>query len=239
MAHPPTYLERTWVVHDTDDSSIQELSRALDIHPLIARVLLQRGVDTADEAERFLHPHLRHMHDPFLMKGMSEAVQIVLRALGEGQRIVIHGDYDVDGISSTSVMYEFLHDIGAQVSTFIPRRNKEGYGLSIDTVRRLQHEGAELLITCDCGISNVAEIQVAKQLGLDVIIVDHHTVPDVVPPADAILNPHQPGCAFPFKQLAAVGVAFNFVVGLRKTLRDQGVFHVVEEPDLRNYLDLV
>ena len=236
--------QKEWVVWRSDDALRGQLADELDIHPLVAHLLIQRGLTHPQRAREFLNPTLAQMHDPFLMKGMDEAVMIVLRALEHSERIVIHGDYDVDGISSASVLYEFLRDIGASedlISYFIPRRDKEGYGLNIETIRRLQHEGCELLITTDCGVSNVDEITVAKALGLKVVVVDHHTVPEVLPPADAILNPLRPGCQFPFKKLAAVGVAFNFVVALRAALRERGVFKAgyVPEPDLRNYLDLV
>lgn len=222
-----------------DEQLAQTLVNSLKIHPLTARLLLQRGVTTPEAADAFLNPSLAQMHDPFLMEGMRAAVDNILQALELGERIVVHGDYDVDGISSVSVLYEFLTDIGANAAYFIPRRDRDGYGLTIETVRRLQHEGAQVLITTDCGISSVDEVRLARALGMRVIIVDHHTIPPVLPPANAILNPLQPGCRFPFKQLAAVGVTFNLVVALRAELRLRGIFQYVPEPDLRNYLDLV
>ena len=239
MEGPQTQPRREWIVWQSEQSQCEAFARELDLHPKIAHLLLKRGLNDVESADAFLNPTLAQMHDPYLMKGMKEGVMLVLKALEIGERIVVHGDYDVDGISSCSVLYEFLRDIGANVSYFIPRRDKEGYGLAIETIRRIQHEGTDLLITTDCGISNVDEIVLAKALGLKTIIVDHHTVPAILPPADAILNPLQPGCKFPFKQLAAVGVAFNFVVGLRKALRERGIFKFVPEPDLRNYMDLV
>jgi single-stranded-DNA-specific exonuclease len=179
------------------------------------------------------------MHDPFTMKGMDAAVHELLRALDAGSRIVIHGDYDVDGICSASLLYSFLGMLGADVDYFIPRRGQEGYGLTVATVRRLAEDGCELLVTTDCGVSDVEEITAARELGMRVVVVDHHSVPDELPPANAILNPLQPGCRFPFDKLAAVGVTFNLVVALRKELRERGVFRHVEEPDLRDMLDLV
>ena len=231
--------KKEWVLLKSDEALSATFARELDIHPLVAPILIQRGLHTLEQARAFLNPNLNQMHDPFLMKGMRQAVDLILEAVNQGQRIVIHGDYDVDGISSAAVVYEFLRDIGADSAFFIPRRSKEGYGLTIETIRRLQHEGAEVLITTDCGISSVDEIVLAKALGMQVVVVDHHTVPQVLPPADAILNPLQPGCDFPFKKLAAVGVAFNLVVALRSELRARGVFEYVPQPDLRSYLDLV
>lgn len=230
---------KEWVLLQGNEALSQEFVETLGVHPLVAEILVQRGLHTIEEARAFLEPSLTQMHDPYLMKGMEEAVTLILQAMEDGLRIVVHGDYDVDGISSASVLYEFLRDTGADISFFIPRRNKEGYGLNIETIRRIQHEGAQMLITTDCGISNVDEIVVAKALGLQVIVVDHHTVPEILPPADAILNPLRPGCAFPFKKLAAVGVAFNLVVALRSRMREQGLFQFVPEPDLKTYLDLV
>jgi single-stranded-DNA-specific exonuclease len=233
------HQEREWTLKPYDEQLMQQLSESFKIHPLTARILLQRNIHTVEAADAFLNPSLAQMHDPFLMKGMHDAVENILQALELGERIVVHGDYDVDGISSVSVLYEFLTDIGANATYFIPRRDRDGYGLTIATVRRLQHEGAQVLITTDCGISSVDEVRLARALGMRVIIVDHHTIPPVLPPANAILNPLQPGCAFPFKQLAAVGVTFNLVVALRAELRTRGIFQYVPEPDLRNYLDLV
>ncbi len=239
MDSPPAPTRRTWVLRRCDEAASQHYAERLSLHPLTARLLLQRGLESAEAMDAFLRPTLAHMHDPFLMRGMREAVALVLEALERGDRITIHGDYDVDGVSSVSVLYEFLSDIGANAGYFIPRREIEGYGLNPATIRRLREEGTQLLITTDCGIANHDEIQLARELGMQAIVVDHHTVPAVLPPANAILNPLQPGCQFPFKKLAAVGVTFNLVVALRSTLRERGIFQYVPEPDLREYLDLV
>jgi single-stranded-DNA-specific exonuclease len=230
---------REWVVKEPESPRLDDYARALGVHPITARILYQRGFREVDQADAFLNPALKHMHDPFLMKGMEEAVLEVIRTLDRGERIVIHGDYDVDGVCSVAVLYEFLRALGANVGYYIPRREQEGYGLQASTVRRLASEGCHLIITTDCGISNTEEIGLARELGLRVIVVDHHTVPAVLPEANAILNPLQPGCGFPFKHLAAVGVTFNLVVALRSTLRRHGIFAHVPEPDLRTYLDLV
>ncbi|MFU8804330.1 MAG: DHH family phosphoesterase, partial [Bradymonadaceae bacterium] len=151
----PLVKERTreWVVQEAESERWQEYARVLDIHPLTARILIQRGFDDMDRADAFLNPTLKHMHDPFLMKGMDEAVLQVLMALDRGERIVIHGDYDVDGVCSVAVLYEFLRVLGANVGYYIPQRDQLGYGLNASTVRKFADEGCELIITTDCGIS--------------------------------------------------------------------------------------
>ncbi len=231
--------KKEWVVYEGDTDRVQELSTALDIHPLTARILLRRGHEDVDDAYRFLNPRLEDMDDPFLMKGMDQAVRAILTAIDRGERILIFGDYDVDGVSSVALLYQFLRQLGAQVDYRIPLRDQDGYGLNEQVVRSAHDEGYALVVTTDCGISNRSEVALANRLGLKVVVVDHHTVPEHIPDAEAVLNPLRPDCPFPFKELAAVGVAFHLVVALRSTLREHGVFEHIPEPDLRNLLDLV
>lgn len=230
---------RKWILRRSQPAQWRALQQEFDLHPLTAQLLFQRGLSDFDELDAFLNPSLGKMHDPFLFKDMHRAVREVLLALDGGKRIVIHGDYDVDGICSVSVLYSFLRALGADVGYFIPTREQNGYGIAQPTVRQLAADGYDLLISTDCGISNVDAIGLARELGMRVVVVDHHTVPQTLPPANAILNPLQPDCDFPFKELAAVGVTFNFVVALRKELRERGVFAHVKEPDIRALLDLV
>lgn len=232
-------VDREWVLHRASGDDWKKLREELDLHPVIAQILWNRGIRDLDDAQNFLEPSLKLMHDPFLMKDMMNAVAEVLKAIERGDRIAIHGDYDVDGVCSVGVLFGFLRDIGANVTYFIPTRDQDGYGVNVDTVRRLHADSVGLLITTDCGVSNVEEVRVANELGMRCIIVDHHTIPALLPDARAILNPLQSDCGFPFKHLAAVGVTFNFVVALRTELRKRGVFRVVPEPDLSRYLDLV
>ena len=230
---------RDWIVNKPPPEICLALAKDLGISPLTARILVNRGISDAVLGDGFLNPTLKSMHDPFLMKDMRRAVREVLRAIDAGQMITVHGDYDVDGTCSVSVLYGFLKALGARVDYYIPVRTQDGYGLNIETVRRLHAKGTDLIITVDCGISNADEIRLAKQLGMKTIVVDHHTVPEVLPPAVAVLNPLRSDCDFPFKGLAAVGVTFNFVVALRSELRKRGIFKIIPEPDLREYLDLV
>jgi len=217
----------------------KKISQSLNISTLVSQVLINRGVETPEQANSFLSANLQDLHSPFLMKNMERAVDRVLAALKNREKIYIYGDYDVDGITATSTMLLFLREVEADVSYYIPSRLKEGYGLNINALKKIKAKGAKLIITVDCGVSDFEEISYANSIGLDVIVTDHHEVPDIIAPAYTILNPKQPGCAFPFKGLAGVGVAFNLVMALRKTLRDRGFWQPGREPNLKMYLDLV
>ena len=173
------------------------------------------------------------------MKGLLLAVRRTCEAIKENQRITLYGDFDVDGVCSTALLALFLRAIGGNVTTYIPHRIGEGYGLNLPAIEKLAEQGTRVLITLDCGTTSVAEVSKANDLGLDVIVVDHHSVPETLPPALALLNPHQPGCNYPTRHLCAAGVAFNFCIGLRKELRQQGFFEKRPEPNLRSMLDLV
>jgi single-stranded-DNA-specific exonuclease len=173
------------------------------------------------------------------MKGMRSAVDRICDALAQRQKVTLYGDYDVDGVCSTALLYLFLKELGAVVSTYIPHRLEEGYGLNAQAIERLASSGTSLVISLDCGINSFSEIKRANELGLEVLVVDHHAVPSTLPPARAVLNPHQAGCDYPSRHLCAAGVAFNFCLGIRKRLRDAGVFAQKTEPNLRSMLDLV
>ena len=223
-----------------DANAVERLVRELGLEPLAARVLAGRGLSEPAAAERFLSSRLSDLPDPFLMKGMERAVVRLERALRAGERIALYGDYDVDGVSSTALLAAFLRSAGGDVVTYVPRRLTEGYGLNVDAVRRLAAGGVRLLVSLDCGITGAAEIQAAAELGVDAVVVDHHTVPAELPRAVAILNPHQPGCGYPYKPLAAVGVTFCLAMALRRRLREAGWYGPSRpEPNLREALDLV
>lgn len=230
---------KKWIVCEPSSDAWKSFSSEVEQHPLITKILFQRGINTLKDVDTFLHPTLSDLHDPFLMKDMKPAVAEVLKAILRGQKITIHGDYDVDGVSSTSLLYSFLIDIGADAHYYIPLRGQDGYGLNKASVQRFHADGTNLIITVDCGVSNVDEVSYANELGLRVVIVDHHTVPDILPPAKAILNPLRSDCNYPFKSLAAVGVTFKLVCGIITELRKRNIFDVVPEPDISTYLDLV
>jgi len=223
-----------------DERKVERLVRELGLEPLAARVLACRGLSEPAEAEQFLASRLADLPDPFLMKGMEPAVARLERALRERQRIALYGDYDVDGVTATALLAGFLEAVGGDVITYVPHRLTEGYGLNVEAVRRLAARGARLLVALDCGITGVAEVQEAAHQGVDAVVVDHHTAPVELPRAVAILNPHQPGCDYPYKPLAAVGVTFCLTMALRKRLRESGWFERGRpEPNLREALDLV
>jgi single-stranded-DNA-specific exonuclease len=232
-------MRRAWEIRQTEDAAAEDLARALGVAPLIARLLLNRGVSDADAGRRFLSPSLQDLHDPFRMCHMDRAVERVLAALRRGEQVAVWGDYDVDGITATSLLLLFLRRIGLRCSYHIPSRLEEGYGLNIPAIDDIAAAGNSLLITVDCGVSDVEPIAHAVERGLDVLVLDHHQVPETLPAAVGILNPHRPDCSFPTRDLAAVGVAFNLVMALRAELRRRDAFIDGEEPNLREVLDLV
>jgi single-stranded-DNA-specific exonuclease len=215
------------------------LVRALGLHPLAARVLAARGHGAPEAASRFLDASLSSLPDPFAMKDMDRAVERIRRALEAGERIACYGDYDVDGVTSTALLAGFLRAAGGDVVEYVPHRLVEGYGLNAGAVAKLAARGVRLLVTVDCGITSREEVRAASALGLDTVVVDHHTVPVELPAAAAILNPHQDGCGYPTKDLAAVGVTFALVMALRRQLREAGRFARGAEPNLKEALDLV
>jgi len=229
---------RRWQARTGGDNPLP-LAQTLAVSPLTARVLQQRGVVTAADGEAFLRERLAALPDPFLLLGMEAAVARLAKALTDGEAIAVHGDYDVDGITATALLVEFLRAVGGRVDYHIPLRLKDGYGLSADALEQAAAAAVKVVVSVDCGVSAHAEAELARNLGIDLIITDHHQPPEPLPVACALINPHQPNCPFPDKQLAGVGVAFFLLVALRSRLREQGWFAERSEPDLRHALDLV
>ena len=220
-------------------AELDSLGKELGISSLTARILFCRGVSTAQDGRDFLEGRLAAMPDPFLMAGMERTVERLARAIERGERVAVHGDYDVDGITGATLLVETLREFGGIVDYHIPLRLKDGYGLSAEALKEAAAGGAGVVLSVDCGVSALEEARLAAELGLDLIITDHHQPPDILPDAYAIINPHLPGCRFPFKGLAGVGVAFFLLVALRQKLRARGAFRDRAEPDLRLSLDLV
>jgi single-stranded-DNA-specific exonuclease len=205
---------RLWEDIPADEAHIGASIRALGVPPVIARLLCQRGFDDPDAARRFLAPTLDQLHDPYLMTGMRAAVDRLLGAIARDERIAIHGDYDVDGVTSTVILRRALELLGADVIHFVPDRQRDGYGLQPSTIERLAAAGARVVVSVDCGIRAAEAGRTARDIGLDLIITDHHEPDDALPPALAVLNPKRPDCLYPDKHLAGVGVAFKLVQAL-------------------------
>ena len=197
-----------------NEEAVKGLVDALKVSPAIARLLAIRGMDEPERAQRFLHPSLDHLHDPFRLADMAPAVARVLGAIERKERIVIHGDYDVDGITSTVILRRALELFGGDVTHFIPNRMRDGYGLQPETIDRLQADGAKLVISVDCGIRGVEAARRARELNVDLIITDHHEPDATLPAALAVINPKRHDCAYPDKHLAGVGVALKLVHAL-------------------------
>jgi single-stranded-DNA-specific exonuclease len=233
------HAEARWVLAKTDPAIIQVLSDALGVDHLLGQIIAQRGINNPEDAKKFYRSDLSDLNSPELMKGMAEAVDRLVSALRRHEKICVYGDYDVDGITSVSLLLGFLRKIGADVTYYIPARDREGYGLNKEAISTISGSGCSLIVAVDCGISANEEIAHAGTLGVDVIVVDHHQVPEELPRAAAILNPHRTDCGFPFKDLAAVGVSFFLLLGLRKKLRELGILTNASQPNLRESLDLV
>jgi single-stranded-DNA-specific exonuclease len=193
-----------------------------DLSPSIVGLLWNRNLRTTEQIHTFLNPNYsRDIHDPFLFKDMEKAVEIIFDCIANNKKITVHGDYDADGVDAAVVIISALKKLGLKnVDVFIPHREIDGYGLNNNTVSYLKQNGTELIITCDCGISNTEEITLAKSLGMKVIITDHHAMPGQFPPADATIHPLVPGETYPDKTLAGGGVAFKLVQGLLKKHRE-------------------
>jgi single-stranded-DNA-specific exonuclease len=200
-----------WEPSPCDEAAATHLAAVLGISPVVARLLCQRGLGDPEAASRFLAPRLEHLHDPMALADMSRAVERILQAIARHERIAIHGDYDVDGITSTVMLRRALELHGADVVHFIPERLKDGYGLQAPAIERLQSDGVTLVISVDCGIRGEDAARRARELGVDLIITDHHEPDTVLPPAFAVINPKRADCTYPDKYLAGVGVALKLV----------------------------
>jgi single-stranded-DNA-specific exonuclease len=206
--------ERIWQSVPCDDAPVDALARELGVSAVTARLLCIRGLARLEDARRFLAPRLEDLHDPFGLTDMSTAVDRILAAIASKDRIAIHGDYDVDGVTSTVILRRALELLGADVVHFIPERLRDGYGLQPATMDRLQHDGARLVISVDCGIRAGEAATRARQLGIDLIITDHHEPDAELPHALAVINPKRHDCRYPDKNLAGVGVALKLVQAL-------------------------
>lgn len=231
--------ERRWSRKSADPAVVGELSRYLGVGRYLATILVNRGHAGPAEANDFLEPALAGLHDPFLLAGVSAAVERLVTARARQETVCVYGDYDVDGVTATALLIDFFRRVGIRCRYHIPHRMEEGYGLSREGLAAIAADGAGLVVSVDCGITAVAEARWCAENGLDLIVTDHHMPGPEIPAAFAVVNPLLPGCTSPFKQLAGVGLAFKLVMALRARLRTEGAFGAGGEPNLRDYLDLV
>ena len=194
-----------------DLACAEELAEEMRLSLVVAQILVSRGIRTADEARGFFRPQLQELHDPFLMKDMDRAVERLNEAMGQRERIMVYGDYDVDGCTAVALVYRFITQFYSNVECYIPDRSEEGYGVSQKGVDYAESQGVKLVIVLDCGIKAIDEIQYAKDKGIDFIICDHHVPDEVLPPAVAVLNAKRADNTYPYLDLSGCGVGFKFM----------------------------
>ena len=227
-----------WQVATPDPAAQVRLAAQLSLSPLLCQVLINRGITDATSARTFLTPSLHDLHDPYQILGMDAAVRRITAAVQQGEPMAVYGDYDVDGVTAAALLMTFFEELGLRVASYIPEREGEGYGLNAEAMHQLARQGTRLLITVDCGSTAVSEVALARELGIDTIITDHHQPPEKLPAALAVLNPHQPGCGYPNKHLCGVGLVFKLLTALRASMRQIGVLRE-RLPNLKRHLDLV
>ncbi len=230
---------KQWHIRSCSAEQIDLLSRELKISSLLARLLVLREIKSLEQADLFLNPALKNLPNPFLLKNMDRAVDRLIRAINQNEKITIYGDYDVDGTTATSLLLLFFREIGVMVDFYIPHRLREGYSLNRQALIDLKKKGTQIIITVDNGIAANDEAELTHELGIDLIITDHHEVPSVVPSAFAVINPLLDGSSYPCKMICGAAVAFNLMMALRSRLRENGFFENRREPNLKKYLDLV
>jgi single-stranded-DNA-specific exonuclease len=226
-------MEKRWVVKEKGDAAVvKQLAGFLGVSESLANLMVQRNITCPDEAKTFFNPSLENLHDPFLMKDMNIAVDRISTAIKKNERILVYGDYDVDGTTAVALMYSFLKDQYSNVDYYIPDRYKEGYGVSFQGLDYAFQNNCKVVITLDCGIKAVEKVKYARSKGLDVIICDHHYPGDEIPKALAVLDPKQPSCSYPFKELSGCGVGFKLIHAYSRV-------HGIPFSEIAHYLDLV
>jgi single-stranded-DNA-specific exonuclease len=227
-------MEKRWKILDADENMVARLQNLVPINAALCKILIQRGLDNFEKAKDFFRPQLSQLHDPFLMKDMEKAVQRILSAITHHEKILIFGDYDVDGTTSVAIVYRFLKKIYEEqnIDFYIPHRYKEGYGISKQGIDFAKENGFHLIISLDCGIKSVELVEYACTLGIDFIVCDHHLPDNKLPPAVAILNAKQKDCNYPYKELCGCGVGFKLISALAQRL-------CIDENEVLCYLDLV
>ena len=225
-------MEKRWTLLTADEAKVKSLQETLKIHPAICKILVQRGIENFDVAKKYFRPSLDELYDPWLMKDMDKAVERIIKAINAKEKILVYGDYDVDGTTAVSCMYRFLKKVHANPDFYIPHRYREGYGVSKAGIDYAKENGFTLILSLDCGIKSVDLIAYAKNLEIDFIVCDHHLPDDELPEAVAILNPRQKDCNYPYKELCGCGVGFKLISALAPQFG-------LQDEDVNEYLDLV
>lgn len=234
-----SFSGKQWIWPDHDDERVMDLARNLELPPALARLLINRGIDDPVQARAFLCPDQGHFHSPWLMRGMEEAVGRLIRALEHNEKIVVYGDYDADGISASVILVETLQQLGGEVEYFLPSRFDEGYGLHIEPLKQFRENGASLVVTVDCGINAAEEIAYASEIGLDIIVTDHHQPLGSIKGALAVINPLQKECPYPFKELSGAGISFKLASALMEKAGSSFPDHLLDLAALGTVADVV
>ena len=225
-------MQKRWSIQADDKQRTNSLHQALKIHPVLCKILSQRGIDNFENAKEFFRPGLGTLHDPWLMKDMDKAVARIISAINSNEKILVFGDYDVDGTTAVACMYQFLKTFHDHVDYYIPNRYKEGYGVSKMGIDFAKQNDFDLIVSLDCGIKSVELITYARSLGIDFIVCDHHMPDSELPPANAILNPKQRNCNYPYKELCGCGVGFKLITALAEAMN-------LPAEQVHRFLDLV
>ena len=223
---------KKWEIYDSNEQKVKEICEKYNLNKIIGKIIVNRNVTSDEDVRIFITPTRDDFHDPFLFKGMDIAVDRILQAINNKEKILIYGDYDVDGITSTTVLKKYLQERGGIVNTYIPNRLNEGYGLNKEAIKKIKEMGTDLIITVDCGISGIEEVKYAKELGIEVIVTDHHEVGEVLPDALAVIDAKRKDNTYPFNLLAGVGVVFKVIQAISIKLN-------LKAEEYLKYLDLV
>jgi len=224
-------MNKRWTILNADEEKVKSLQASLKIHSVISRILVQRGIETYEAAKKYFRPSLNELHDPFLMKDMDKAVARIMEAVTANEKVLVYGDYDVDGTTAVSCVYRFLKKVHSNLDFYIPHRYREGYGVSKAGIDFAKENGFTLIISLDCGIKSADLIAYAKKLEIDFIVCDHHLPDDELPQAVAILNPKQKDCKYPYKELCGCGVGFKLIAALAPQFK-------LNDEDVNEFLDL-
>ena len=225
-------MQKNWNILESNNAVVSKLSKALNVSEIVAHLLVLRGITTFDEAKSFFRPEISHLHDPFLMKNMQKAVDRIQTVIANGEKVLVYGDYDVDGTTSVAMMYSFLKKKVKEIEYYIPCRYDEGYGISLKGIDYAKENNFALIIALDCGIRAVNQVDYANEKGVDFIICDHHNPAEKVPKAVAILNPKQIDCNYPYKELSGCGVGFKLIQAFSQQ-------NNIDFSEIIEYLDLL